>query len=379
MDIAVQSHSTFEDEDTIHPFNLQSHMRFGEDWDILAGITFADIDRGDTLRSTVTGTFNMSEFTNQALTDYMRGSGMLTLDGSWEEAQDGKRWGVYVSPSYQMSDLIGFRLDLGYAKEDGDNRGGGVLGVEGTLESWDPATPPDPETATIDGAVDLSYNGDYDVEDILINPRMTLTYDVGGRQMRWSMGVGYERSHYEWDGVMRRDAWYVATFDDGDGVIIDNDDYTTWANFTGYDEFVGEETTTSWSFPVATEFWMTERLRGGMGCKFERISVDYEERGGGPWLENEYYYQARGDGAYSVGPESYLQNSTDTTPSPYDADNLSTWYQDKRETTVDLTTYNIGLGYLFSEHLQVDLMWTGKGEDGGVDISEVFASATLTF
>jgi hypothetical protein len=381
-DVVVQTNSTFEDEDTIHPFNLQSHMRFGEDWDILAGITFADIDRGDTLRASAVGNFNLSTFTNQALTGYTRGDGVLTLDGSWEEAQDGKRWGVYVSPSYQMSDLIGFRLDLGYAKEDGDNRGGGVLTVDGMTEFWNAATPPNPETNTIEGAVDMSYNGDYDVEDILINPRITLNYDVAGRQMRWSMGVGYMRSHHEWDGVMRRDAWYVATFNDGDLVVLDPSDTTTWANFTGYDDFVGEETTTVWSFPVATEFWMTERLRGGLGCKFERQNVDYEERGGGPWLENEYYYTARADGSYAVGdvgPNQYLEYTGDPFPTPYDADNFATWYQDKRETTVDYTTYNIGLGYLFSEHLQVDLMWTGKGEDGGVDVSEVFASATLTF
>jgi hypothetical protein len=377
FDLVAQTDSNLEQETTVHPFNLGSHMRLWDDWDILANVTYADIDRQDSLRSSLTATFNNSQFINQALDDYYRGNGSLGLTGSWDEDSDGNRWGLFVSPSWQMSDLIGFRLDLGYSKESGDNEGGGVLTVNGMTEEW--VDDVSPATGTVDGAIDLSYDGDYETEDWLVEPRMTLTYDVGGRQMRFGLGVGYMRSQHDWDGLMRRDGYLVITYDDGDAPGPDNDDFTTWASFNGYENFDGETTTTAWRFPVATEFWLTERLRAGAGASYIRETVDYEEDGSGPWLDNESLYTAYGDGTRDVGPEQYRENTADTIFDPYDADSLTIGYRDDRKVTTDYTVYNLGLGYIFSEHLQFDLMWTGKGEDGGVDMTEVFASATLTF
>jgi hypothetical protein len=179
--------------------------------------------------------------------------------------------------------------------------------------------------------------------------------------------------------MMRRNGSFVATVDDGDLVPLDPDDSTTIASFEGSEWFDGEEQLTVWRFPVATEFWLTERLTARAGAAYYRETRDYEEHGTGPWLDDESLVTLFGDGTVSCGPQSYYENSADTECSPYDADDLTISYRDEKEVTNDYTTYNLGLGYIFSEHLQFDLMWTGKGADGGVDTTEVFASATLTF
>jgi hypothetical protein len=83
-------------------------------------------------------------------------------------------------------------------------------------------------------------------------------------------------------------------------------------------------------------------------------------------------------GSGGTGPEDQVAPSDEPTQA-YDADTDTYTERNEFELTHYWTTYNLGLGYQFTENLQVDLMWEGKGASGGVDMTDVFASVTLAF
>ncbi|MBW2174018.1 MAG: hypothetical protein JRF64_05130 [Deltaproteobacteria bacterium] len=62
---------------------------------------------------------------------------------------------------------------------------------------------------------------------------------------------------------------------------------------------------------------------------------------------------------------------------PYDTEAHGSGITTKEDETWDYTTYNLGLGYYFTENLQFDLMFSGNA--GHVHSDVLFASFTIIF
>lgn len=77
-----------------------------------------------------------------------------------------------------------------------------------------------------------------------------------------------------------------------------------------------------------------------------------------------------------VGPQDQ-QNSGGATAIPWDSEAYGSGLTTKDEETWDYTTYNLGLGYYFTENLQFDLMFSGNA--GYVNSDVLFASFTIIF
>lgn len=362
-----------EGDEEFHPIYLQSQIHTAHNWHLLAGIFYADIQEDDDVSGAYTGTYR-EENTD---TGYLyTGNLTFSVDGARDEEYDGDVWGIYLEPVYEVNDMVSLRMDLSYWTLDGDVKGEGLLGtLSGTATERD-ATDADLEKWTVDETWNGLSNGDSEEYGWEIEPRVYLTFD----RVRFALGVGYEYEKEEENGTTRMDKSVLYTYDDNDGV----DTVDAWKRFEGswteYEHYDVDTETTTWRFPVAAEFDVTDKLTFRAGAAYSRTHREHEEkRRVDEERQGENYTSTDETGkVLAVGPDQYYATAT-ATPTAYDATKRGESSIYKYDSTSDVTSYNLGLGYTFTENLKCDLMWTGKGDNGGVDMSEVFASVTLSF
>ena len=356
-----------ETDRTEHPFTVQAQIHTSDHWHLLAGIGYASMEQEDDL-SEVYSYRELYENTNTGeLNTY---DSTTRTDGSVDEDGDGDEWSIYLEPVYEVNDMVSLRLDLNYAMLDGDFKGGRVE-TENSTRTRRISALADTRIWTSSKRWDGSSKGDFEETEWEIEPRVYLTFD----KVRFALGVGYYYSEEEWDSTEKRNYSSTYTYDDGDGVATIAD-YTGVSSSTGYANYDGEEKTTRWRFPVATEFDLTDKLTLRAGAAYYRVRAESKETETEAEHQNETSIYTDGAGNVFVGPEQYYATAA-ADPVAYDADAEGATYTEKSDQTFDYTTYHLGLGYTFTENLKCDLMWSGSG--GSVDTTELFASVTLTF
>jgi len=353
---------------TEHPFKLQSQIHINDHWHLLVGVGYASIEEEDDF----SGAYSYSEVYEDTTGQLETYDASISVNGSLGEDYEGDEWGIYLEPVYEVNDMVSLRMDLHYDREDGDSKGGRV-GTGNATETDRLTTAADTETWTWSETWNSSSKGDSEEDSWEIEPRVYLTFD----KVRFSLGAGYHYSKEKWDGTERADKSVRYTYNDGDGVANDADDWTFVGSWTGSANYDGTEKTRSWRFPVATEFDITDKLTLRAGAAYYRTRITLKEN----WSEseriNENYTQTNGIGTViAVGPEAYYATAA-AVPEAYDADAHGSTDTYKLDQTFDSTTYHLGLGYTFTENLKCDLMWTGS--DGAVDTDMLYASVTLTF
>jgi hypothetical protein len=330
----------------------------------------------------VQGTSDVTLRLDGSLRDYQGESGPTHADGGLEEAYDGDRWSVFVSPTYHLNNEYSVRLDLSYAKGDGDFNGG-LLGAMDFTHTF---------TTDINGEevnpfeFDLEWTGSsvwdgrstgtYERLSYGIEPRVYVDFE----KLRFSAGLGWTYHEDEWDGTMTLNKTTHYEFDDGNIEYVhpfDGGDYVFDGSFTGVQAFRGEQQTTVWRAPVAIEFDITDKLTTRIGAAYYQVQTEEKRSDSQSIMENEQF-EVRDSGGQLVdaGPQQQYASSG-SAATPYDADAHGCGLETKRKETHDYTTYHIGLGYYFTENLQFDLMFSGMS--GYVDASQLFGSFTIIF
>jgi hypothetical protein len=305
-------------------------------------------------------------------------------DDALNDDNEGDRWSLFVSPTYFMNDMHSFRLDLGYGAENGDFNGGlyGRLDFSASL------------TADINGeetyydvdrsttAVELwdgTSTGDYEEVSYFVEPRWYVNFD----KVHFSAGLGWYYSEYEWDGVMRLDKTtnIVWSNDSGPYFYDDTQSGSAIASYTGLQGFRGEVTETVWRAPVAVMFDVTEKLTLRAGASYYRTTTEVKREDSQEFRMNETWQEFDENGIQvDLGPaEHYPTSSASGTDEllTYDPWDRGCAFSSTEKITDDGTTYQLGLGYYFTENLQFDLMFAG--ESGYVDSSQLFGSCTIIF
>lgn len=406
----------------VHPFDLRSHMRPNDKWDILVGLGYAQIDQNDRATGTYvgsweaygediegnygpwdTGTFSFSSETTFTLGgalegDYQYGYYSPTnADSGMESDYDGNEWSLFVSPTWFMNDMHSFRLDLGYSNEQGDFNSG----LSGRLDyAYNITTDINGEETDADRNDGNQYeydvnwtgyeiwdgqcnNGDYENTSYFVEPRWYVNFD----KVRFSAGLGWAYSQKEWHGTQLMNKTSHYEFSDGNAdyqLPSDGGDYSFDGSYTGSNAFSGETETTSWRAPVAVEFDITEKLTARVGAAYNRRTVKETRTDSQVIRDNEEYTIRDANGQIvEVGFKEQFQQDPLADPrtpqvgQPYDQVDFGCGYTFEEEDTWDYTTYNLGLGYYFTENLQFDLMYSGMS--GWVDASTLFGSFTIIF
>ena len=368
LDTYSSSYSRKHETDrTEHPFTVQTQIHTSDHWHLLAGIGYASIEQEDDL-SEVDSDRDLYEDTNTGMLN--TDNSTSKTDGSVDEDSESDEWSIYLEPVYEVNDMVSLRLDLNYAMVDGDFKGGRVETTD-SITTNRLSSLADTRIWTSSTRWDGSSKGDFEETEWEIEPRVYLTFD----KVRFAMGMGYHYSREEWDGTEKRNYSSTSTYDDGDGVATAAD-YTSVSSSTGYVNLDGEEKTTRWRFPVATEFDLTDKLTLRAGAAYYRVHVESKETETEAEHQDNTYTYTNGAGNVIVGPEEYYATAA-ADPTLYDDDVEGSTYTEKEDRTFDYTTYHLGLGYTFTENLKCDLMWSGSG--GAVDTNTLFASVTLTF
>jgi hypothetical protein len=232
----------------IHPVHLQSHVRLWTDWDVLMGIGYASIEREDDFKATIRESGSSADGTQGLRAVYF---GSTTIEGSLCEDRDGDEWSIFVSPTRVINDLVSVRLDLFYANEDGDLKGGTLTRDDYTeIYYGDTKGVDDAETWHFTMTEDDTEKADYEVDKWAIEPRVYLTFD----KVRFALGVGYRSEEEEvTDGRAQHKVDAVFTYDhDSDGLINDLEDRRYEGSWTTRYRYGSEVETETWRFPVAT-------------------------------------------------------------------------------------------------------------------------------
>jgi hypothetical protein len=376
-----------QDRDTdYHPIYLESQIHTADHWHLLAGIGYADIkvdtDFDGRLKEHVVWRDDIGDGRDVGTWDReINVHGVVGNFGIYDADMDGDRWWLYLEPVYEVNDIVTLRLDVHYATEDGDLDTWD--GVSGTLEAtyvekdyeWD-----DANTFRAFETFDATSTGDYDTDEWAIEPRVYFNYDP----VRFSLGVGYHYEQMEWDGVTNCRKTMEWTFDDGDSEDDDTDDWVFNGSWSERETFDGEEEVTTWRFPVAAEFDVTEKLMIRAGAAYYHQRVEFDEKGRLVDRHDERWTWVDGAGddiGGSPGPYDLYETPEDYTDGdakPYDRDKEGETYKEEYDETDDWVTYQIGLGYAFTENLQLDLMWERTSYDH-VDFDNLFTSITLAF
>ena len=402
----------------VHPFDLRSFIRPNDKWDVVAGVGYANIDQEDTATGLYTshwdvsgedtegnygpwdtGTFVFSSDVKFELggamdTDYHNpyGGNPSNTDNAMESNYDGDRWSIFLSPTYYLNDMHSFRLDLGYSGENGDFSSGlnGRLDYAYNFTSDINGEETDADRGGTAYEYDVNWtgyelwhgqcnNGDYENTTWSVEPRWYVNFD----RVRFSAGVGWQYSDQTWSGtqLMNKIAHYE--FDDGNSAYNPPDrggDYTFDGSWDGTDYFDGEIETTTWRAPVAVEFDITEKLTARVGAAYYRQKREERRTDSQVIRDNEEWTIRDGNGQiYAVGFKENFEQAPGMGDIglPYDQVDFGCAYEYRTEETNDWTTYNLGLGYYFTENLQFDLMYSGMS--GWVDASTLFGSFTIIF
>ncbi|MBW1860670.1 MAG: hypothetical protein JRI70_11635, partial [Deltaproteobacteria bacterium] len=281
------------------------------------------------------------------------------------------------------------RTDLGYASENGDFNSG----LSGRLDyAYNITTDINGEETDADRddgnqfEYDVNYtgyeiwdgqctNGDYENTSYFVEPRWYVNFD----QVRFSMGLGWAYNERTWDGTQLMNKTSHYEFSDGNAAYqlpSDGGDYFFDGSYTGRNAFKGETETTSWRTPVAVEFDITEKLTARVGAAYNRRTVKETRTDDQVIRDNETYTIRDANGnIVEVGFKQQFQQDpagpgAPSLGQPYDQVDFGCAYTLEIEETYDWTSYNLGLGYYFTENLQFDLMFSG--ESGWVDSSTLF-------
>jgi hypothetical protein len=408
-----------DSERRVHPFELGSHIRPNDSWDFLVGIGYANIDQEDKVTGTYTGhweaygedtegeygpwdtgTFVFSSDVTFTLGGSLEGDNPnwgnpSNADSAMESNYDGDHWSLYLSPTYFMNDMHSFRLDMGYGGESGDFSSG----LSGRMDyAYNITTDINGEETDSDRDDGMKYeydvnwtgyevwdgacqDGDYENTSWFVEPRWYVNFD----KVRFSMGLGYHSHQEEWSGTMAMNKTSHYVFDDGNSAYVPVDsggDYTFDGSYTGRNTFNGEIETTTWRAPVAVEFDITEKLTCRVGAAYYQQTRE-ERRSDSQVIRDNETYEIRdgNDQLVEVGfKELFNQDpmgNPDAIGQAYDQVDFGCAYEYNNKETYDWTTYNLGLGYYFTENLQFDLMFSGMS--GWVDSSTLFGSFTIIF
>jgi hypothetical protein len=387
----------------VHPIEVGSHIRVWNNLDLLVRAGYASINEDSDVKAGYNGALELGEHSvdPDPVTGYTYDRSTtfdfsMNVDGALADDYDADRWSIFLSPTYVVNDMVSVRVDLGYSTEDGDTKGGVVGILDGNIEDRRIYQYVDPLVTDTDDwnrwnvyeKYDLSAKGSRDEDHWSVEPRVYLTFD----KVNFALGAGYEYIDQDWKCNARRNKEVQYTYYDStpDVAWLAGDPFpggNTWTlvgSWTGEEVYKGDAQVDIWTFPVATEFMVTERLTLRAGASYTREHVESKQKVTVGTKENEQWTVYSGAEPVAgneriVGPAQNLQSDTDVVGEPFD-DIDATWHTtNKVDETYDYTTYNLGLGYAFTENLQMDLMWAGKGESGGVDMTEVFASVTLAF
>lgn len=374
-----------QDRDTdYHPIYLESQIHNADHWHLLAGIGYADIQVDTDFDGRLVesrewvSSYDTGDTRTETWNREIRASGALMDDflDIYDADLDGDRWWIYLEPVYEVNDIVTLRMDFHYADEDGDlDKLDGFSGTMIASYEIDDGNSDIPRWEAID-TFNATASGDYDVTEWGIEPRVYFNYDP----VRFSLGVGYHYEETEWDGRMQCAIDMDWSFDDGDDEDDDTDDWRFRGSYSESMNFDGEEEITLWRFPVAAEFDITEKFMVRAGAAYYRETVEWEASGNWTGRNDEEWTNVNGAGdpiEGSPGPEEFLEES-DSDALPYDDDQETAVGREDYEYTRDWVTYNIGIGYAFTENLQLDLMWE-RGSGDHVDFDNLFTSITLAF
>jgi hypothetical protein len=379
-------------EDRDYEVELGTHIRPSDHYHIEFSVSYEDVDHDVDGHATYafdsstvgvgnydpaaleTGDFPLlPAITNGAST---RTTTTSTWDGAITDTErDGDVWGITIRPTYEVNDLVALELDLAYRTGDGDISGGNRQVVDYDRTAVTDSSDTDPELYRADEVFDNTFDGDWDLDAYHVEPRVYLSFDA----VRFSLGVGYAREERDRDWVTRRDATSTLSYNDGDGVVSgDADDWTASATRVDYSTTDWEEEITTWSFPVATEFDVTDKLTLRAGARFSRIKIE-EESDSYSFDEETKGQVTLGDGTIVAFDASQVLTAGGS-PTPYDPNTNTVSTSGDEEDTEDRTDYRLGLGYQATENLAFDLMFAGSDADnGGVDMRTVWASVVLAF
>jgi hypothetical protein len=295
-----------------------------------------------------------------------------------------------------MNDMHSFRLDLGYSNEQGDFNSG----LSGRLDyAYNITTDINGEETDADRDDGNQYeydvnwtgwelwdgqcnNGDYENTSYFVEPRWYVNFD----KVRFSAGLGWAYTENTWHGTQLMNKTVHYAFDDGNNTYAlpsDGGDFTFDGSFTGTNAFNGETETTTWRTPVAVEFDITEKLTARVGAAYYRMTVKETRTDSQVIRDNEQYTVTDANGTITDVGFKELFNQDPAAPgspamgTPYDQVDFGCAYTYDTEETYDWTSYNLGLGYYFTENLQFDLMFSGQS--GWVDSSTLFGSFTIIF
>jgi hypothetical protein len=403
-----------------HPFDLRSHIRPNDTWDVVVGVGYANIDQEDNVTGSYVshweaygestedgtdwfpwdeGTFTFSSDVTFTLggaldTDYAYSSWSPTnADNGMESNYDGDRWSLYVSPTYYLNDMHSLRLDAGYSSENGDF----ASGLNGRLDyAYNITTDINGEETDADrgrGQYEYDVNwtgyeiwngqcndGDYENTAWFVEPRWYVNFD----RVRFSAGLGWYYNEQTWSGTMLMNKTSHYEFSDGNADYAPPDsggDYTFDGSYDGRNYFNGEIETTTWRAPVAVEFDITEKLTARVGAAYNRTTREERRTDSQVIRDNETYEIRDANGQLVEVGFKELFNQAPTDPdqigTAYDQVDFGCAYEVNDKSTYDWTSYNLGLGYYFTENLQFDLMFSGNS--GWVDSSTLFGSFTIIF
>jgi hypothetical protein len=389
-------------EERNHVLTLGSMIRPADHYDIQVTATYENVDRD--MDGTLTYVRNeevrqegeiagdAGEFPGNPNSWDSYSAGYLqqsTMTSTWDgtfnfcglDNRDGDIWGLKVRPTYHVNDIVALDLELGYEDGNGDLSGDYTQRVtyQRTLRTAAGAAT---SIETADEFYDNTFSGDWDRTHWSVEPRVYLTYGA----VEFSLGVGYsylkeEENYRQWETA-------TSTFSYDNGVDVDDDtnDWTATAGRTSYYDYDGEYKTTSWSFPVATRFKVTDKLTLRAGARFTRMNFDDKYKYSDVNYTDESFEATNGAGDKIAGPE--YQVDADGNVTPYDYDTSTSRSSSKYDDTVDISEYRLGLGYQVTENLTFDLMFKETASDGdtgdphgrgGVDARTVWGSVVLAF
>jgi hypothetical protein len=223
-------------------------------------------------------------------------------------------------------------------------------------------------------------DGDYENTAWFVEPRWYVNFD----RVRFSAGLGWYYNEQTWSGTMLMNKTSHYEFSDGNADYAPPDsggDYTFDGSYDGRNYFNGEIETTTWRAPVAVEFDITEKLTARVGAAYNRTTREERRTDSQVIRDNETYEIRDANGQLvEVGfKELFNQEPTDPDQigTAYDQVDFGCAYEVNDKSTYDWTSYNLGLGYYFTENLQFDLMFSGNS--GWVDSSTLFGSFTIIF
>lgn len=373
------------DEDN-HEFVVGSHIRPSEEWDVELIAGYTAIDRE--LDGSATYSYSFRESQTGAGTDFVLArvdgySDTWTMTSRWDGeflgcfdgyTRDGDGWQVGVEPRYNLNEVVTLELGLEYETADGDANGNWTQNV---AISRDLTTATGANTQTWRGSqsFDNSWDGDWDEDGYSVEPKVFLSYGP----VLFGLGVGYSRVEEELNARQRCDMTGTWSYDDGDGVSTAAD-WTAAGSYTAYHDWDIQQTETTWAFPVAVRFGVTDKLTIRAGAEYRRVNTEED------WsyafidtAQDDLYTITDGTGTVvRAGVDNYVDAGG--TLRPYDASSEINRVAESSDDTHDHTDYRLGLSYQATEHLTFELMYDSESNSpGGVNTKVVYGSAVLAF